>query len=314
MPDVLMPDTLKVLITGSLRGQLFNELVRGRPAWAQLCPCEPRLDISDGQAVTDVIDRQRPGIIINAAAYTAVDQAETDGEPAWAVNARGVQHLADGAGRCGAHLLQVSTDFVFGTGHGSPISVDAPTAPLSVYGRTKLAGERAVLDTVPDSGLVVRTAWVYASHGENFLRTMLRLMRERSELGIVADQVGTPTSARSLAAALWRAAEKRCIGTLHFTDAGVASWYDFAVAIREEALGLGLLDASAEPLHLALKPLRTSDYPTPATRPAYSVLDTWGSRAALELDPIHWREALRKTLEELVPKASGDEEILENFP
>lgn len=290
---------MKVLITGTTRGQLFNELVRTSPPWAELCLAEPRLDITDGAAVACFIDAHRPDIIINAAAYTAVDKAETECDLAYAVNATGVRHLADGALRCGAHLLQVSTDFVFGPGHGSPISTDAPTAPLGVYGQTKLAGERAVLENLPTSGLVMRTAWVYASHGSNFVSTMLRLMAQRSELGIVADQIGTPTSARSLAGALWSAAGKRSTGTMHFTDAGAASWYDFAVAIREEALALGLLDASATPAQLTLNPLRTSDYPTPASRPAYSVLDTWSTRAALELGPVHWRTELRTTLEEL---------------
>ena len=199
------------------------------------------------------------------------------------------------------HLLHVSTDFVFGQGHSSPIPADAITAPVSVYGRSKLAGERAVLDGLPKSGLVMRTAWVYAAHGSNFVRTMLRLMNERSEMGVVADQIGSPTSAQSLATALWRAAERRCTGVLQFTDAGVASWYDFAVAIQEEASQLGLLDAA--PGRLTLEPFTTADYPTPAVRPAYSVLDTAPTRAALGLDAVHWRLALRTTLQELAAGA-----------
>ena len=181
--------------------------------------------------------------MINTAAYTAVDAAERDSERAEAVNATGAAHVAEAAQRVGARVLHISTDFVFDGGRGYPYGPQDRAEPLGVYGRTKLAGEREVLRICGEHALVVRTAWLYASHGRNFPLTMLRLMRERDHLGVVADQVGTPTWARALAEALWVGAARQGLsGVHHWTEAGVASWYDFAVAIQEEALAQGLLD------------------------------------------------------------------------
>jgi dTDP-4-dehydrorhamnose reductase len=165
---------------------------------------------------------------------------------------------------------------------------------VSVYGKTKLAGERILADKLPDSSLVVRTAWVYSSHGANFVKTMLRLMKERGEVGVIADQIGSPTWANALARALWSAAEQRAAGVMHWTGAGAASWYDFAVAIAEEAHQLGLLDKN-----VTINPLTTEQYPTPAARPHYSVLELTRTWNQLGIKAAHWREDLRTMLKEL---------------
>jgi dTDP-4-dehydrorhamnose reductase len=233
-----------------------------------------------------------PAVIINAAAYTAVDRAETEIDAARRVNALGPRHLARAAAAAGARLVHISTDFVFDGRAGVPYAPDAPTSPLGVYGLTKLEGEQAVLELLPTNSVVVRTAWVYAAHGANFMRTMLRVMGDKGLVRVVADQVGTPTAADSLAGVLWALAQRPDVGGVqHFTDAGVASWYDFAVAIAEEAAMLGLLPPGVQVLAIG-----TADYPTPARRPAYSVLDKRSLLAALGPEHRHWRVSLRRVL------------------
>lgn len=287
------------LITGA-GGQLGRELQATAPPEWSLRACDSaELDITRPEAVAEVFGRAAPQLVINAAAYTAVDAAEREAERAEAVNVAGAANVAEAARRSGARLLHVSTDFVFDGAQGRPYRPDDTPRPLSVYGRTKLAGEREVLRICRDHALVVRTAWLYASHGRNFPLTMLRLMRERDQVGVVADQIGTPTRARALAEVLWAAAARPEItGVEHWTEAGVASWYDFAVAIQEEALALGLLQRA-----IPVRPLRTDEYPTPARRPAYSVLARSAAWTSLGPPVRHWREGLRLTLGELVNPA-----------
>jgi dTDP-4-dehydrorhamnose reductase len=285
----------KALITGA-EGQLGLELQTTAPAgWAVKACGSAELDVTDAAAVRGVIASERPEVVIHAAAYTAVDGAEIDAGRAEAVNAGGTTHVAEAAGKAGARLVHVSTDFVFDGAQGHPYSPDDRPNPLGVYGRTKLLAEHAVARLAGERGLTVRTAWLYSRHGHNFVRTMLRLMHERDELGVVCDQIGTPTWARSLAEALWAAAVRPDLhGVLHWTDAGVASWYDFAVAIQEEGLAFGLLTRE-----VSVRPLDSRDYPTRARRPSYSVLDKRGSWQALGLRPPHWRVNLRRMLEGL---------------
>ncbi|MGQ7845692.1 dTDP-4-dehydrorhamnose reductase [Granulosicoccus sp. 3-233] len=285
---------MKAFITGSSRGQLHWELLRTVPEDVELLELGERLDIGDDAAVQSAISMLKPDVIINAAAYTAVDKAESEPEQAMAINAGAVESLARASIANDAHLLHVSTDFVFGQGNGAPFVEDAEVAPVSVYGKTKLAGEQVLRRLMPDSSLCMRTAWVYSSHGNNFVKTMLRLMNERGEVGVIADQVGSPTWARALAAALWHAAARRSSGTMHWTGAGVAGWYDFAVAIHEEARALGLIDRP-----VTVKPLTTEQYPTPAARPHYSVLELTRTWQALDLRAEHWRNDLRTMLKEL---------------
>jgi len=289
---------MKVLITGSSSGQLYHELLRTAPANATILDTRtdelPRLDITDKQAVTQFIDTHKPDVIFNAAAYTAVDQAETDQDAAYAANTEAVQTLASAASSVNAKLVQISTDFVFGPSDGHPFKVDAATAPISVYGKTKQEAEQIVLNTLPGSGSVIRTAWVYSANGNNFVKTMLRLMNERGEVGVIADQIGTPTWAKRLAEAMWQTTTKHVPGIWHWTGAGACSWYDFAVAIAEEAREIGLIQGE-----VTVNPLRTDQYPTPATRPGYSVLELTKTWDAFDLIAPHWREDLRMMLKEL---------------
>lgn len=284
---------MKILITGA-DGQLGWELRRTVPAGIELTACNSaELDITNGPLVDEVTARLSPEIIINAAAYTAVDKAESEVERAMAVNRDGAANLAAAATDVGAGIIHVSTDFVFDGCHYRPyLPADVPH-PTGVYGASKLAGERLVLAKCRDSA-IIRTAWVYSAHGNNFVKTMLRLMAGRDELRVVADQIGSPTWAGGLAQILWQAAAQKLTGVYHWTDAGVASWYDFACAIQEEALTLGILRRET-----FIRPLRTEDYPTQARRPPYSVLDKTSLWEELGVDAPHWRLNLKKMLAEL---------------
>ncbi len=284
---------MKVLITGA-DGQLGWELQRAVPAGIEFTACNSaELDITSKPQVDELTARLAPEIIINAAAYTAVDRAESEVELAMAVNRDGAAHLAAAAAALGAGIIHVSTDFIFDGCHYRPyLPADVPN-PTGVYGASKLAGERLLLIKCPDAA-IIRTAWVYSSHGNNFVKTMLRLMDGRKELGVVADQIGSPTWAGGLAQALWQAAVQKLTGVYHWTDAGVASWYDFACAIQEEALALGILRRET-----FIRPLRTEDYPTQARRPPYSVLDKTSLWGELGVSAPHWRFNLKKMLAEL---------------
>jgi dTDP-4-dehydrorhamnose reductase len=286
---------IRALITGA-RGQLGRALVASAPGGVAVAALgHAELDIGSRDAVSEAIASVRPQVVINAAAYTAVDRAESDAEEAKRVNTDGVRNLAAAVrGIAGARLVHVSTNFVFDGRASTPYLPEAPPAPLSVYGDSKRGGELAALAELAERAVVVRTAWLYSGSGRNFVRKMLDAMAERAEVSVVADQVGTPTATRSFAAALWRCATSPKIqGLKHWTDAGVASWYDFACAIAEEAAALGLLRRAA-----TVRPVATADWPTAAKRPAYGVLDTRSTIAALTLTPRHWRVELREVLQE----------------
>lgn len=285
---------MKVLLTGA-GGQLGRMMCATAPAGVILeARTSAQLDVSDLGETSRIVAALKPEVIINAAAYTAVDRAEQEPEHAHAVNGRGAAHLAQAATQCGARLIHVSTDYVFDGSASRPYRPLDACHPLGVYGASKRAGEEAVL-AIASQGLIVRTSWLYAAQGNNFVRTMLRLMGERDVVGVVADQVGSPTWVGSLAAALWAATQRPQLhGLYHWADLGVASWYDFAVAIQEEALALGLLTKA-----IPIRPLRSEEYPTPARRPAYSVLDSADARCDFEMAGMHWRAALRQMLREL---------------
>ena len=285
---------MKALIAGG-GGQLGQALLRTLPAGVEAVALgRADLDITQADAISHSLRKHQPTVVINASAYTAVDRAESDSQTAYAINADAVGALAGACAAQRIRFVHVSTDFVFDGTSGRPYRPDDATAPLGVYGASKLAGEQQVAAHEDLSWCTVRTAWVYASSGKNFVLTMLRLFKERPVVRVVADQVGAPTSADSLAHCVWRAAESDVRGILHFTDAGVASWYDFALAIYEEATQLGLLTQPVD-----VQPIRTQDYPTPARRPSYSVLDVTATSTALGLTPVHWRTNLRKVLREL---------------
>lgn len=280
---------MKVLITGA-GGQLGSALQLTAPAHADI----NAIDVDDVDLTDEAMLRARlvveaPEVIINAAAYTAVDKAEADEDLARSINADAVAVMVEAMAEQGGKLVHVSTDFVFDGTSSQAYRPDDPRNPISAYGRTKAAGE----DHLRDCDLLVRTAWVYAAGGANFVRTMIRLMKEREELGIVADQIGSPTWATGLAQTIWGLLDKGANGTFHHSDSGVASWYDFAVAIAEEAHALGLIDRIPR-----INPITTADYPTPAQRPAFSLLDCRKTRELLGGAPVHWRTNLRTMLKE----------------
>lgn len=301
---------MKVVITGK-DGQLGWELTR---VFADLCSGfsqigsdtelltydASELDITDAEKVTQVLVTEKPKVVINAAAYTAVDKAESDTEMAYQVNADGAEHLANACAEIGAKLIHVSTDFVFNAQKNTPYEPTDSPDPLGVYGASKLEGEQRVSRILGEHACIVRTAWVYSVHGNNFVKTMLRLMAEKEQLGVVSDQVGTPTSAHGLAKAIWLLAdsmlnpEQVLDPVYHWSDLGTTSWYDFAVSIQELGLEHGLLEKA-----IPVNPIKASQYPTPAKRPAYSVLDTSAIRNALDIDGLHWRKALNFMIKEL---------------
>jgi dTDP-4-dehydrorhamnose reductase len=286
---------MKTLILGS-NGQLGQALADTVPSSWELMGLDlPELDITDADRLLTLCRDVRPDAIVNAAAYTAVDKAESEVDLATAVNVSGPRNAAAAARDVGARFVHISTDFVFDGGGLMPYKVDAETNPLSVYGLTKRDGELAALSASEGTAAVVRTAWLYSKTGNNFVKTMLRLMRERDELSVVADQVGSPTWANSLATAVWALVDNSSLtGIFHWTDSGKASWHEFAVAVQEEALSLGFLETA-----IAIQPITTEDYPTPAARPRYSVLDCSSTCAALGLESTEWRVNLRQMLKEM---------------
>jgi dTDP-4-dehydrorhamnose reductase len=283
---------VKVLVLGG--GQIGAAVVKAAPKQNEVIALtRVHLDIADSKAVAKSLAEIKADWVVNAAAYTAVDRAEDEPQIAAAVNDTAVAVLAAGAARQNSRLLHLSTDFVFDGTSGRPYLPGDATKPLSVYGATKLAGERHVL--AARSGIVLRTSWVYASMGKNFVLTMLKLMNERAQVSVVCDQIGSPTWAVSAAAAIWGLIEAAAEGGIyHWTDLGVASWYDFAVAIQEEALARGLLTRTA-----AVLPIPSTAYPARAKRPSFSVLDTTSTRTVIKTPAQHWRHNLRKMLDEL---------------
>ena len=284
---------MKVLLTGAA-GQLGQALIASSPAEVELIACSrAELDLANPEACRAAVQAHRPDWVLNAGAYTAVDKAESEPELAQAVNAGAPGAFAEALAATGGRLLQVSTDFVFNGAQGSPYRPEQPLDSRGVYGATKAAGETAALKLL--GARVLRTSWVYGPVGKNFCLTMLRLHALKAaageSLGVVADQVGCPTSTLTLAAACWRAISVEGPQILQWSDAGAASWYDFAVAIGELGVQAGLLERAAR-----VKPLTTADYPTLAQRPSYSLLDCTASRLALGLEPLHWREGLAEVL------------------
>jgi dTDP-4-dehydrorhamnose reductase len=286
---------MKILLTGA-KGQLGQSLQQCVPQDIELIALDHhQLDITDAAQVLDCIAQHQPDSIINAAAYTAVDLAEKQSAQAFSVNAEGAKHLALAAEKQHSRLIHVSTDYVFDGQHHLPYLPSATTNPLSVYGKSKWAGEQFVQDVLVDKAVVIRTGWLYSAFGHNFFNTMLRLMAEKKSLNVVADQIGTPTWAHHLALAIWAmVAQPTLSGTYHFSDAGVASWYDFACAIGEHAVAEGRLKHK-----IPITPISTSEYPTPAPRPAYAVLDKSAIWRDLAMTPVHWTAALHTLLRTL---------------
>ena len=283
----------KILIAGG-SGQVGCCLKAQLQGCAELsAPDSAVLDISNRDSVWRAVEAFRPDYIINAAAYTAVDKAEGDTGRAFAVNRDGARHLAEAAEAAGAAMLHISTDYVFDGAGGAPYDEAAPTAPQNIYGASKLAGEQAVLAACRRA-VVIRTSWVFGAHGQNFVKTMLRLGRERDSLGIVADQYGAPTAAADIAAALIAIVRRHTPGQLaeragvyHYCGSPYASWFEFAETIFAEAAAQGVLAKIP-----AVKPIATADYPAPAKRPADSRLDCGKIRTVFGIGPCDWHSAL----------------------
>lgn len=292
----------RILLTG-VSGQLGHELKTTLAQFGDVVSLSRQnLDLSQPDLICTVLESQSPDLIVNPAAYTAVDKAESEPQLAHAINAGGPKVMAEVAQNLGIPLIHVSTDYVFDGRHHTPYVESDPPHPIGMYGQSKREGEIAIQQTC-DRHYIFRTAWVYGAYGPgNFVKTMLRLGRNRPELRVVADQIGTPTSTSYLAQrlahfiALFDAPDQAPPdpGIYHLTCSGVASWYDFAVAIFEEAQALGF-PLSVERVH----PITTQDYPTAAQRPAYSVLSNQKIDSILGTSPVHWRVSLRETLAQL---------------
>lgn len=286
---------MKILLFGA-GGQLGWELQRACPVNVDLLPYgSSQVNFNDEKSIEACIKSADPDWIINAAAYTNVDRAEKEKDLARQINHKAVAQIVKTAKAQRAKLIHISTDFIFNGQGCRSYPIDAEPCPISVYGQTKLDGENAVKQILKEDAAIIRTAWLYSSHGNNFVKTMLRLMKEKPSLQVIDDQIGTPTWAYGLANCVWAAISENFSGTAHWTDAGVASWYDFAVAVQEEAIELGLL-AKPIPIH----PIPSVNYPTPAQRPPFSVLEKTKTWQSLSQTPVHWRVQLRKMLKELV--------------
>lgn len=281
----------RILVTGA-NGQLGNEmqiLAAENVQHEYFFTDVDTLDICNEKAVTEYIKENRIDVIVNCAAYTAVDKAEDNEALCDKLNHWAPGYLATAAEECGASLIQISTDYVFdGTAH-LPYTETVEPCPNSVYGRTKLAGEQLAMERCSRT-MIIRTAWLYSCFGNNFVKTMLRLGRERESLGVVFDQIGTPTYAHDLAQAIFAAINQGIVpGIYHFSDEGVCSWYDFTVAIHRLA---GITDCKVSPLH-------TDEYPAKAPRPNYSVLDKTKIKKTFGIAIPHWEESLAVCIEKL---------------
>ncbi len=287
-----------ILITGA-NGQLGSEIYalnKEYPDFDFLFADRSQLDITDEQAINSFLDRHPFQYLINGAAYTAVDKAETEPELARKVNAEGPRLLAGACKRRGIQMVHYSSDYVYHTEHNRPYREDDFPAPKGVYAQTKLEGDLAIMEQ-NDQAMIIRTSWVYSSFGKNFVKTMLQLGQKRDQLNVVFDQIGTPTYARDLAQASLRIISKaehdakvkeQMRGIFHYSNEGVCSWYDLAVAIMEL-------------MHLSctIRPIESEAYPTPASRPPFSVLNKGKIKNTFNIDIPHWRESLKACLRKI---------------
>jgi len=286
---------MKILVIGK-NGQLAQALASLSTVNVEIiCLGREQINVLNKSSLLNTVIEQSVDAVINACAYTAVDLAEKEPEQAYKINTLAVKNLAEVCKALALHFVQISTDFVFNGLKSSPYLPNDDIAPLSIYGTTKAEGEQLLTQITPKSSCIIRTSWVYSCYGNNFVKSMIRLMADKPELGIICDQIGTPTYVKGLAQVSLTAAVEKVSGIHHWTDAGVASWYDFAVAIQELAIEKGLLVKA-----IPIKPINTQSYPTPATRPSYSVLDKSSSILAFpNLPIIHWRKQLGFMLDEL---------------
>lgn len=279
---------MKIIVIGK-SGQLAWELSQLSTTEHEIvCLGRNDINIEVVSSIFELLQLYKAEAVINASAYTAVDKAESDVGKAYAVNAKAVGDLAQACKMLSVPFVHISTDFVFHGDKGAPYLPDDDINPLGVYGASKAEGEQLITEFYPENSAIIRTSWVYSTHGNNFVKTMLNLMNTKSELGIISDQIGSPTYAKGLADACVSSLMNHVTGIHHYTDTGVASWFDFAMAIQQFGFELGLLDKK-----IPINPISTSQYPTPAKRPHYSVLDKSSLVKALpELSLTHWKVQL----------------------
>lgn len=282
---------MKILILGA-GGQLGNLLAKGAPPHLQVfAASSSEIDIREPDQLSKKITDMVPDVIINAAAYTQVDKAEAESAHAWAVNHQGVRNIIETSGET-TRIIHISTDFVFDGTATTPYLPDAKVNPVSVYGLSKQAGEQELRERAAQRSCIIRTAWLYAAEGKNFVNTMLGLMATKEQLNVVDDQRGTPTSAHKLAEVIWRFVERPQLhGIFHWTDEGEATWYSFAKEIQRLGLEYGLLQKQ-----IPVMPISTSAYPTPALRPPYSALDKRSTWSAIGIESSPWQQELSKVL------------------
>ncbi|WP_417787582.1 dTDP-4-dehydrorhamnose reductase [Stutzerimonas xanthomarina] len=296
---------MRILVCGA-GGQVGHELMNraGGYGLEALGMTRDHLDITDAGQVAEVVGRLKPGLIINAAAYTHVDNAETHSEQAYSVNCDGAERLAQAARQASIPLLHISTDYVFSGNAQAPYKEVDEVAPTGVYGASKLAGEAAI-QAVLDKHLILRTSWVYGAHGHNFVKTMLRLGGQRDALSVVADQFGCPTQAGSIADALLELAQRYAQngvlewGLYHYSGRSPCTWFDFAVEAFRQAEAKGMLTARPK-----VSPISTAQYPTPARRPAWSVLDCSKFETTFGIDTRDWHDDLSIVLDSLARAAA----------
>lgn len=283
-----------ILVTGK-NGQLgweLSQLAVAYDAFDFVFLGRAELDLSDSLSIQTCIEKYRPAYFINCAAYTAVDKAETEQAMAYQVNAAATSAMADACRKQNATFITISTDYVFNGNGTQPYTVDDPTDPVNYYGFSKQAGEQLALTNNPAT-IIIRTSWVYSSHGNNFVKTMMRLMKERESLNVVADQTGSPTYAHDLAVAIIQIIQQleagnKHYGIFHFSNAGITNWCEFAKAIREEAK-----------LSCIINGITTAEYPTPAKRPGYSVMDTSKITKTYGVVMRDWQAALHACITKL---------------
>lgn len=293
---------MKILVIGK-SGQLAWELSQLSSAGSEIvCLGREDVDITDMSSISSALKKHSAKALINASAYTAVDKAESDCENAYSLNAKAVANLAQCCKEVAIPFVHISTDFVFQGDKGAPYLPSDHKQPLGVYGASKAEGEKLINEIYPENSTIIRTSWVYSTHGNNFVKTMLKLMSSKPELGVIGDQIGTPTYAKGLAQACLLSVDNSIVGIYHYSDTGVASWFDFAVAIQNIALDLGLLNKK-----IPIKSITTAQYPTPAKRPHYSVMDKSSIADALpELALVHWQEQLKEMMTTLSAQSLCD--------
>ena len=291
---------LPLIVVAGATGQLGQTLAQlwaksPLPQYQLKALDRTELDISEAKTVIAVLSELKPAVIVNAAAYTQVDKAESEARVAHLVNAEAVGRIAAWSAKNSAKLIHISTDFVFDGTRQTPYRADHQTNPLGVYGESKLAGEHKIQTQASQRNAVIRTSWLYSEYGNNFVKTMLRLMGDRDQLSVVNDQIGSPTSTHGLAALLFTMISKDSYqGIYHWSDGASISWYEFAQEIQDQAIQEGLLSKA-----IPINPISTSEYPTPAQRPAYSVLDRSRAVAQFECPALDWKGQLNLVIKEL---------------